>query len=249
MAQSTMHRYFADDQIHTPFRWVFADASAREAAQPDATDLRKLAYQVSDGSVWVLAELTPVTWSPVGDPNLGTAARCDVGVEVGNVPQLVDAGGGRAALPPEVGGGVPVGAMLPFGGETAPLGWLKCNGAAITRTAYAALFEAIGTAFGEGDGSTTFNIPDTRGVVLRGVDDGRGLDAGRVLGTYQGDANREHAHTVSGVITNYQSGTANRYGVNSGSTIYNNRNPAGTSTSGGTESRMKNLAVHHIIKY
>lgn len=99
MAQSTMHRYFADDQIHTPFRWVFTDAPAREAAQPDATDLRKLAYQVSDGSVWVLAELSPVTWSPVGDPNLGTAARCDVGVEVGNVPQLVDLGEGKVGLP------------------------------------------------------------------------------------------------------------------------------------------------------
>lgn len=59
----------------------------------------------------------------------------------------------------------PVGVINPFGGATAPEGWLLCDGQAISRTDYADLFDVIGTAFGSGDGSTTFNVPDMRGKV------------------------------------------------------------------------------------
>ncbi|HCA7333183.1 TPA: tail fiber protein [Klebsiella pneumoniae] len=69
--------------------------------------------------------------------------------------------------------------------STAPSGWLKANGEAVSRTIYAALFEAIGTTFGIGDGSTTFNLPDLRGEFIRGWDDGRGIDSGRGFGSAQ----------------------------------------------------------------
>lgn len=72
-----------------------------------------------------------------------------------------------------------------FARSTAPTGWLKANGAAISRTTYAALFAAIGATFGAGDGSTTFNLPDLRGQFPRGWDDGRGVDAGRAFGSAQ----------------------------------------------------------------
>jgi phage-related tail fiber protein len=71
--------------------------------------------------------------------------------------------------------------------NTAPTGWLKANGAAVSRTTYAALFSAIGTTFGVGDGSTTFNLPDLRGEFMRGWDDGRGVDSGRAFGSAQLD--------------------------------------------------------------
>ena len=90
----------------------------------------------------------------------------------------------------DLSGMVPSGAVLYFAGPTAPAGWLKANGAAVSRTAYAALFAAIGTTYGAGDGSTTFNLPDLRGEFIRGWDDGRGIDRGRVLGSAQGDAIR-----------------------------------------------------------
>lgn len=90
----------------------------------------------------------------------------------------------------DLSGMVPSGAVLYFAGQTAPAGWLKANGAAVSRTAYAALFAAIGTTYGAGDGSTTFNLPDLRGEFMRGWDDGRGIDRGRVLGSAQGDAIR-----------------------------------------------------------
>ncbi|HCM6673365.1 tail fiber protein [Klebsiella pneumoniae] len=69
--------------------------------------------------------------------------------------------------------------------STAPTGWLKANGDAVSRTTYAALFAAIGTTFGAGDGSTTFNLPDLRGEFIRGWDDGRGVDPQRDLGSWQ----------------------------------------------------------------
>ncbi len=63
----------------------------------------------------------------------------------------------------------PIGTILSFGGTTAPKGYLLCNGAAVSRTDYSALFAVIGTSFGAGDGSTTFNVPDLRGEFLRGA--------------------------------------------------------------------------------
>jgi microcystin-dependent protein len=88
----------------------------------------------------------------------------------------------------------PVGAVMAFARSTVPTGWLKCNGAAVSRTTYADLFAAIGTTYGAGDGSTTFNLPDLRGEFIRGHDDGRGVDAGRGFGTAQADAFQGHYH-------------------------------------------------------
>ena len=80
---------------------------------------------------------------------------------------------------------MPIGTVLAYYGTTPPAHTLACNGAAISRTDYAELFAVIGTTAGAGDGSTTFNVPDLRGVFIRGLDNGRGLDPGRALGTFQ----------------------------------------------------------------
>lgn len=77
-------------------------------------------------------------------------------------------------------GSVPSGSMTGYGGTTAPAGWLLCDGSAISRTTYASLFTAIGTTFGVGDGSSTFNIPDLRGRVIAGQDDMGGSAASRL---------------------------------------------------------------------
>lgn len=86
--------------------------------------------------------------------------------------------------------GVPAGAVEFFAMNTAPTGYLKANGAAISRTTYATLFSAIGTTFGTGDGSTTFNIPDMRGYFPRGWVDNGTIDSGRTFGSTQTDAIR-----------------------------------------------------------
>lgn len=91
----------------------------------------------------------------------------------------------------------PPGQIAFFGRQTAPAGWMKANGAAVSRTAYAALFAAIGTTFGAGDGFNTFNLPDMRGEFPRGWDDGRGADGGRALGSQQAQAFASHNHPAS----------------------------------------------------
>lgn len=76
----------------------------------------------------------------------------------------------------------PVGTVDDFAGATAPTGWLLCYGQAVSRTDYADLFAVIGTDYGSGDGSTTFNVPDLRGRVVAGQDDMGGSSANRLTG-------------------------------------------------------------------
>lgn len=74
------------------------------------------------------------------------------------------------------------GTILPYGGSSAPSGFLFCFGQAVSRSTYADLFAVIGTTFGAGDGSTTFNIPDLRGRIPAGQDDMGGTAANRLTG-------------------------------------------------------------------
>jgi microcystin-dependent protein len=84
------------------------------------------------------------------------------------------------------GSGIPVGAVMPYAGlwspETIPSGWLLSYGQAISRTTYSALFTVIGTTYGAGDGSTTFNLPDLRGRLVAGQDSMGGTSADRLTG-------------------------------------------------------------------
>lgn len=82
-----------------------------------------------------------------------------------------------------------------FASSAVPNGYLACNGEAVSRSTYAKLFEAIGTCFGEGDGKTTFNLPDCRGEFIRGWDAERGVDKDRQIGSYQTDAIQSHSHS------------------------------------------------------
>ncbi len=105
----------------------------------------------------------------------------------------------------------PTGAIIAFGGTTAPNGWLLCDGTAVNRQTYNNLFEVIGIAFGKGDeSSTTFNLPNLQGKFLRGVDHGEGNDpdadkrdesapggnTGNAVGSQQKDAFQGHEHSA-----------------------------------------------------
>ncbi len=109
---------------------------------------------------------------------------------------------------------LPPGIMLPYGGATAPVGWLLCYGQAVSRSTYSALFLVVGTSFGAGDGSTTFNLPDLRGRSLIGLDNLGGSAANRVaaatsVGQSAGaeKVDVSHTHTTGDVtLTAAQSG-------------------------------------------
>lgn len=124
--------------------------------------------------------------------------------------------------------------------NTAPSGYLECNGAAVSRTTYAALFGVIGTTAGSGDGTTTFNLPQLRGEFIRGWDNGRGVDSGRALLSSQSGAIEAHTHSYSTPTTSgsgYPGGSGGGFG--GGYT---------TGSTGGTETRPRNVALMPIIK-
>ena len=160
----------------------------------------------------------------------------------GNI--LTSTGSAWVSAPPIPG--VPSGAVFYFAMSTAPSGYLKCDGALVSRSTYAALFSAIGTTFGAGDGSTTFALPDLRGEFLRSLDDGRGVDSGRTLGSAQSGAIQSHTHTIHSLTGSNWSGT-NGYSVGYG------QGDSGWVTdkigsTGGTETRPRNVALLACIK-
>ena len=143
------------------------------------------------------------------------------------------------------------GAVTFFARNSAPAGWLKANGAAVSRTTYAALFSAIGTAFGAGDGSTTFNLPDLRGEFPRGWDDGRGADPSRGFGSAQADEFKGHSHTPlngNNFITNTTTGSTGIFNIGSGG-FAGTGMVFETSSVGGSETRPRNIALLACIKF
>ncbi len=130
--------------------------------------------------------------------------------------------------------------------NSAPTGWLKANGAAVSRTTYAALFARVGTTGGVGDGSTTFNLPDLRGEFIRGWDDSRGVDSGRVFGSAQSSANLAHTHTPSDGGVFYTSAGGGGFFGGGGIPV---GVPASTNSSGGAEARPRNIAALVCIKF
>ena len=142
--------------------------------------------------------------------------------------------------------GIPSGAVAHFAMNTAPTGWLKANGGAVSRTTYADLFAAIGTTFGVGDGSTTFNLPDLRGEFLRGWDDSRGVDTGRTFGSNQAAAFASHTHTWQNPL-NYSRTQWAADGLAMPTTEAGGG--AGvTGSTGGSETRPRNVALLACIK-
>jgi len=104
---------------------------------------------------------------------------------------------GSGNLSFQIVAGVPSGSVFCMAVASVPSSYLECNGAAVSRTTYAALFAVIGTAYGAGNGSSTFNIPDLRGEFIRGFDNGRGVDSGRNIASSQSAQNASHNHSIS----------------------------------------------------
>lgn len=162
--------------------------------------------------------------------------------------------------------GVPAGSLSYYVGTVAPVGWIFCQGQAVSRTIYVGLFALIGTSCGDGDGSTTFNLPDCRGRFIRGLDSGAGIDTERMIGSLQEDA----APNIRGTIAGVSNGNAVALYLSSGP-FYSSPHNERISVGGGgawdltklnmdasrsskvygasNEVRPKNIAFHVMIKY
>jgi microcystin-dependent protein len=93
---------------------------------------------------------------------------------------------------------LPIGVVMPFAGMVVPTGWLLCFGQEVSRTTYSALFAAIGTTWGTGDGSTTFNLPDICGRFVAGPDNMGGTAKNRLTGAQNGGLNANAPGKVGG---------------------------------------------------
>jgi phage-related tail fiber protein len=158
----------------------------------------------------------------------------------------------------------PAGTIIYSARSTAPTGYLKANGAAVSRTTYATLFAAIGTTYGAGNGSTTFNLPDLRGEFIRGFDDGRDIDSGRTLGSSQGDATAlpnnafttsnpgNHNHSYRNTASDNIAGIGDNRGYISSDGTGSSTGFAGSHThtigGGDIETRPRNVALLACIK-
>jgi microcystin-dependent protein len=176
---------------------------------------------------------------------------------------------------------VPPGTVVPYAGVVGgavnpPPGWLLCDGAAVSRTLNGGLFTAIGTGWGAGDGATTFNTPDLRGMFLRGVDPAAvtdpdantrtaiqsGGNTGPTVGTAEGDNFASHNHTLNDPGHSHLSaeyvtfaGAPFQGGYTSGGSPFLGGNSTAAASTGctiaakgGSETRPKNAAVNYIIK-
>lgn len=159
---------------------------------------------------------------------------------------------------------VPAGTVISNMSEDTPGGYLYCDGSAVSRTTYADLYAAIGDASGEGDGSTTFNLPDLRGYFLRGQDDSEGNDpnagsrtaqttggnTGDNVGSEQPDAMQSHLHTFTkeGGTGSYGGGAIGSDGGTASTTapIVDGANGTPRTSS---ETRPKNVNVRYYIKF
>ena len=139
----------------------------------------------------------------------------------------------------------PVGAIVTYPVDSIPSHCLECNGATISRGTYPELFTAIGTTYGEGDGSTTFKIPDLRGEFIRGWDNSRGVDIGRTFGSSQVDAFKSHNHSFS--ATGADASNTATYLSHGGTANFDLTTI--TNSTGDVETRPRNVAMMFCIVY
>lgn len=228
--------------------------------QPDATDPAKftLGKSYPDGSI-----LQAVNNEPAGSAPAPLERSK-------NLSDVADKATSRTNLDVyskgEVNARLPASSVVYFPRTTAPTGWLKANGAAVSRTAYAELFAVIGTTFGTGDGVNTFNLPDLRGEFVRGLDDGRGVDAARTIGSQQAGSVENHNHFLPtsagssgsgyGILdSSFVRGRPNYFPVDSAiattypNAAFDNGNLCGNIGNFQSETRPRNVALLACIKF
>ena len=260
-AVGTATRFAREDHVHP------TDTSRAPLASPGLTGTPTAPTAAAGTNTTQIATTafvvtrTPAATETVsGLSELATVAEAKAGADTVRVvtPKgLVDT----------IGDHMPTGAIVMFPANVQPAGYLKANGALVSRSTYAKLFAVIGTLYGAGDGSTTFKLPDLRGEFPRFWSDGSAVDSGRAIGSNQIDTVQSHMH---GIPTSSPAGPAGtNWGIRDDVWWYteggSNLNPAdnppepartwpyasGLDWEGryGSETKPRNVALLALIKY
>ncbi len=190
-------------------------------------------------------------------------------VVAGLLPMSIADGSGVAmtVTPPGVAlSSVPVGAIMPWTSSHVPDGWLECNGRAVSRLDKARLFAVVGTTYGAGDGSTTFNLPDLRGRAVVGLDNMGGSKAGVITGAWGSSLGGifgeekhilttaeipSHSHTATVYGTGYSNSHWNKTYFSAAGRIDEGNGTATTSSAGGGgahNTMPPSMALYWIIR-
>jgi microcystin-dependent protein len=232
MATVTPGYTFSSNEVVTPAKLTAAATPVVAVADDEITTAKILNAAVTTAKI---ADAN-VTSEKIADANVTSAKLANGAVTQEKLNSSVTL--------------VPTGAVMPFAMNSAPSGWLPADGAEYSKTdIYANLFNAIGTIYGETNGSgaagtTHFRVPDLRGYFVRGFGTNSDTTASGTFGTKQADEFKSHSHQVrqAGVSVGY---FANAFGIGDGGTSigYN------TEATGGTETRPKNIALLYCIKF
>jgi microcystin-dependent protein len=183
----------------------------------------------------------------VADNEVTTAKILDANVTDAKLAATLNLSSKTVTLPATIS--LPAGAVMSFAMNSAPAGWLAADGSNVNRMTYAALFSAIGTTYGAGDGSTTFALPDLRGYFVRGSGTNSDGTAAGTFGAKQADDFKSHNHTSSTVVVRNLAPTPTGFGVTASGGNMDPNNTVTTTSVGGTETRPANIALLYCIKF
>ena len=204
---------------------------------------------ISDAGLDVVNGLPIRLQDSSGSPFVSLKSPSDLSGEINlTLPSSITNGGflqtdGSGNLSFQIVAGVPSGSVFCMAVATVPSGYLECNGNAVSRTTYAALFAIIGTTYGTGNGSSTFNLPDLRGEFVRGFDHGRGVDSNRSINDPQDSQFGRHNHNVSASSTSSVSDPGHQHSMSVG--FFNSLSSGGALAfrDAGTSNRINNAST------
>jgi microcystin-dependent protein len=193
------------------------------AVDTNTTQVATTAYVKNQG--YIIANSPSLT----GNPTAPTPSVGDESTKIATTAFVV------AEIIDREESSIPSGALMPWATNSAPTGYLMCDGSAVSRTTYANLFGAIGTAYGAGDGSTTFNVPDLRGRMAVGKGTHADVDAlGDNDGTAQSSRTAKHSHGFSLSTNDAGSHTHGSSWGSAGSHSHTGTSVGGTTQGGGS---------------
>jgi hypothetical protein len=223
---------------------------------------------VTAGYNWVSGEIvTPAKLNSAAAPTVVvndgeiTNAKLATGIDAsklttGTLPIARIADGDIPAAKLSSGVGTPAGAIMPFAMNSAPTGWLAADGSNVNRTTYAALFTAIGTTYGAGNGSTTFALPDLRGIFVRGSGSQTisGITYNKTFAAKEGDAFQGHRHEINASAGDSPTGNGGIIDGPAGGDVSGFVKGAITDGTNGaprtaSETRPANIALLYCIKF
>ena len=170
---------------------------------------------------------------------------------------LVGTGSGTSAwdTTPTFDGVSPTGAVVMWSGSSAPSGWLECDGSAVSRTTYSALFAVIGTRYGSGDGSSTFNLPNpvdrvAMGIALSTAPTATTLSVSSSLDSLSlGNQSANHSHTITSNSGNQSANHSHTITSNAGNNSANHSHSGTTANGGNHNHNLSNNTVGHSHSY